>query len=179
MTEGRDFETAHEVSEYLLKVTGDSMMNNDFDTFSSAFHLPHTITTFEATSVLRTLKDMRRVFCNVRAHYIRIGVTQLVRYSVAATFKTPDRVEATHVAHLMNGARQLAEPSSVFSVLERIERRWQITSSQYAIADLKGHSRALIISASPDTDTRQTGQADETGAPSAIIPTHPTGRHMQ
>jgi len=151
-----DFKSAKDVSEYLLKVTGDAMMAGDFDRFAQHFHLPQTVTTFDSQSLLQTRQDVRQIFDNVRAHYRKIGVRELVRYCVAAEFKGPDKIEATHISHLMNGTRQLAEPSAGFSLLHRIEGRWMVKGSQYAIADSIGHGRALIISAAPLPHPNQT-----------------------
>ncbi|MFK7754535.1 MAG: hypothetical protein AB8B51_18550 [Sedimentitalea sp.] len=139
-------EPAKHVSERLLKITGDALMSNDVKSFASVFSLPHSITTFEAVTVLRTLDDVKKMYYNVQRHYHSIGVTDLVRYCVAAAYKSADQIEATHVAHLMQGAHRLAEPATVFSTLERIDGEWMITSSQYAIDNARGHSSAMTLS---------------------------------
>lgn len=136
--------TAREVSEYLLRLTARALMTRDFDSFSGAFALPQLIRTSTSEVVLTRREDLRKMFDALCDHFEANNVTYLGRRCVAADFRTPDRVEATHVSSVLAGDREVSPPYPVFSVLERIEGNWQIISSEYAIDDETPHGKVML-----------------------------------
>ena len=136
-------QTAKEISEMLLKITGDALLSNDFETFAPCFHLPHLIETPDCKKVLENLDDMRVVFDRVSDDYHRRQVTNLVRICEVAEFRGDTRIEATHVTHMMCGNQRVVDPFPAFSVLEFIDGRWRVSSSQYAVDKHTAVGRAL------------------------------------
>ncbi|MEM6408770.1 MAG: hypothetical protein AAF700_10160 [Pseudomonadota bacterium] len=124
---------ARQIANDMLEFTGTTMLAGEFDRFASAFKFPHVVTTMEKTIRIETPQDMKRLFDNLRDTYDRIGLTHMVRECVAAHFRTPERLEVTHVSQMMAGTRRLEEPFPVFSILEKINGSWLISSSDYAI----------------------------------------------
>lgn len=135
--------TAKEVSEMLLKQTGDALLSNDFALFAQCFHLPHTIETGDNKRVLKTFAEMRAVFDSVVGDYARKRVTDLVRITEVAEFRSDTRIEAAHMTHMMSGDQRVTDPFPCFSVLEFIDDCWRSTASQYAVDTHTTVGRAL------------------------------------
>ena len=140
-------QTAKQVSEMLLELTGTALLNNNFNLFSQCFHVPHVIETAENKKVLKTLDDLEFVFDSVVEDYRRKRVTNLVRICDVAEFRSDTRVEATHITHMMSGDVRVADPFPVFSVLELIDGGWRGTSSQYAVDRDTTVGRAIRMTA--------------------------------
>lgn len=125
--------SAKEISEMLLEITGKALLAADFDAFAPCFHLPHFIASSEDKTVLETTEDLLRVFKLVTLDYAVKRVTDLVRYCEIAEFKSPTRIDAVHITHVMAGNLRVVEPFPTFSELKLTDGRWQISSSQYAV----------------------------------------------
>ena len=130
---GTDGYSATEISEMLLEMTGNAMLEKDFEAFARCFHLPHILETPDEKTVLKTRVALRALFDRVTHDHADRNVNNLIRICEVAEFRGPFRVEATHITHLMSGTQRVADPFPTFSVLEYIDNRWQITSSQYAV----------------------------------------------
>ncbi|MEM9787188.1 MAG: hypothetical protein AAF801_11850 [Pseudomonadota bacterium] len=138
-----ELKTAREISEYLLKVTADALMQQDFDSFAAVFGLPQTMTTAHREIRLLTRDDLRTAFDQMCHHFQSIGVTELRRTCEAAEFHGPDRVEATHTSYVIRHGKELTPPYPVYSVLERIDGHWKVTRTDYALSDDLPQARAL------------------------------------
>lgn len=135
--------TARQISEHLLEVTGKALLSNDFDAFAPCFHLPHVIETPDKKTILKTRAALQEVFARVAQDYAERNITNLVRICEVAEFRGPFRIEATHVTHMMSGNLRVLDPFPNYSVLEYIDARWQISSSQYAVDKKTTVGRAL------------------------------------
>ena len=135
--------SAKDISEDLLKRSGDALFNGDFAGFADCFALPQEMETFDGRRLIASESDLRAVFDGVRGYFRSIGVTLLERRCVAARFASDTRVEATHISRLISGATITQTPYPVFSVIERGEHGWRVTHGKYAIADAPAHTRAL------------------------------------
>ncbi|MDX8351150.1 hypothetical protein [Cognatiyoonia sp. IB215182] len=138
-----ELKTAKEISEHLLKVTADALMQHDFESFASAFGLPQTMTTIESEIRLLTRDDLRMAFEQMCDCFQSMGMTELRRVCEAAAFCGPDRVEATHTSHVLAHGKDIVPPYPVFSVLERLDGQWKITGSDYALAGDQPQAKAL------------------------------------
>ncbi|MEM6305831.1 MAG: hypothetical protein AAF744_14020 [Pseudomonadota bacterium] len=126
-------QTAEDVSQMLLDLTGEALLSNRFETFAACFHLPHMIETADQKRVLRTRRELQAVFDSVTDDYRRKRITALVRVCDVAEFKSDTCVHATHTTHMMAGQQRIGEPFPNFTVIEHIDGRWQCTSTQYAV----------------------------------------------
>ncbi|MEQ6248775.1 hypothetical protein ABMC89_07790 [Sulfitobacter sp. HNIBRBA3233] len=136
-------ETAKDVSQRLLEITGTALLSGDFDRFMSCFHLPHCIETSDRKAVLETRDQMRAVFDRVVCDYRRKGVTDLVRVCDVAEFRGSDRIEATHTTHMMAGNYRVQDPFPAFCVIARVDGDWKLSASQYAVDNNTTVGRAL------------------------------------
>ncbi len=138
------FKTAQEVSEYLLDKTGWAILRNDAEAILPYFLIPAEIETFEGRRLLKTRDDIRKVFNAVNAHYRTIGVTDMVRYCVEASFSDPKTVIAMHETRLITGSIITRNPFPTLSVLKLDQEQWKIASCSYAIEDQEEHNTALM-----------------------------------
>ena len=138
------FATARDVSEHLLDMTGRAIMGGDLGLFMSCFRLPTEVETFEGKRRIRTARQLEQMFHAVTTHYQRIGVTDMVRHCVEASFSDPKTVVAMHDTRLMSGNILIHRPFSTLSVLRFDGIRWQIASSSHAIDDERDHTAALL-----------------------------------
>lgn len=130
--------TAIGIAQWLLDETGSAYMENDFDRFINCFDLPHRIETATCKQTVKTVDEFRTLFENVSQSYQVMQTTALVRICDIAEFRTPKRIEATHITHIMSGNRRVVPPYPCFSVLTLREGRWRVASSQYDV-DLSTH----------------------------------------
>ncbi|KIN68690.1 hypothetical protein Z948_2421 [Sulfitobacter donghicola DSW-25 = KCTC 12864 = JCM 14565] len=130
---GEDLRPAKEISEMILEITGKALLAGDFDSFAARFHLPHFISSIESNTVLETHDELLHVFKKVTQDYAIKGITNLVRICDVAEYRSPTRIEATHIAHMMAGDDRIGHAIPCFSVLEKIEGVWKVSSSQYAV----------------------------------------------
>jgi hypothetical protein len=138
------FDTAKDVSEYLLEKTGQAYRDNDPDAFVLCFHLPVLIQTYDGQSTITTKDGLRRVYQSVKTHYDNLGVTDLVRNCVEASFIDETTVLATHETRLLRGTLIVQRPFPTLSVLRFSDDDWKICSSIYAISDRDDHNAALL-----------------------------------
>lgn len=134
---------ATDIAQALLEVTGNALMSEDFAAFAAVFHVPQVMTTMAGPIQMETIDDMRRAFDDMCQHFAAIGVTELIRNCVAAEYKTPTRIETTHVSELLHNGKRLSEPYPVFSVLEKIDGNWKVTGGEYALEPSNGQALAL------------------------------------
>ncbi len=135
--------TALKIAEAILEITGDALMTGDFDAFAAVFHVPQFMATMAGPVHMETVDDMRRCFDEMHQHFKGIGVTELVRACVAAEYKSPTRIESTHVTELLQNGKRLNEPYPVFSVLEKIDGDWKVTGGEYALEPSNGQALAI------------------------------------
>lgn len=135
--------TARQVSEMLLKKTASALMTRDFGAFEDAFHLPQVMTTNDSKIRVTDRKGLAQIFEKMCDHFEACGVTSLVRECEAAEYRSPTRVEATHISHVVADSQHVKPPYPVFSVLEWIDGRWKIVSSDYALDDDCGQAVAM------------------------------------
>lgn len=138
------FKTAHEVSEYLLEETGRAILCNDAEAILRYFLVPAEIQTYDGRQILQTRADIRRLFNAVSAHYSAIGVTDMARHCVEASFTDPKTVVAMHETRLITGSLIKRDPFATLSVLKLDGQQWKIASCNYAIEDQEEHNAALM-----------------------------------
>ncbi|MEM9578932.1 MAG: hypothetical protein AAF999_18220 [Pseudomonadota bacterium] len=138
------FKTARDVSEHLLEKTEQAILSYSIDGFLPCFCLPTEIQTFDGRRLIRTDEELRHLFLAVTKHYATIGVTDMVRHCVEASFTDPQTVVAMHETRLITGNVITRNPFPALSVLKFNGTVWQISSCSYAIEDQREHNAALM-----------------------------------
>ena len=134
---------ASDVSQALLDVTGNALLAGDFDAFASVFHTPQHMTTMAGPIYMETTEDMQRAFDEMHKYLTSIGATDLVRKCIAAAYETPTHIDATHTSEVLRNGKRLSEPSTGFSILQKIDGNWKVTGSQYAHEANDGQAMAI------------------------------------
>jgi len=158
MTDLSDTE-ARRIATDLLEITRSGMLNGDFTSFFKQFQLPQTIMTFDGKTEVHTPEAFRKIFDDIRRYQHSLGVTDIVRYCVAASFKGPDRIETTHMTHLLSGERQLSASYPTFSVLSLIDGDWRIILADYAV-EPGSHLSRVLLQRVRDAETQPPGPSD-------------------
>ena len=138
--------TAHQVSEHLLELTGHALMNGDLDAFCTAMTFPYELETGNGKRLYHSPKEFADVFQAVHTHLKQMRVTMLVRHCVAAEFRDPDQVVATHETRLISDGLLIEEPFPTLSVIVRGDNNaWKLRTSSYSVPDDSLYSSALDI----------------------------------
>lgn len=155
---GAKSEIARDISERLLALTGQALLANDFESFARHFQLPHFIATLEHERTIETQEELCALFMRVTEDYQRRRVTDLVRFCDVAEFRTPTRIEATHTTHMMSGDQRVIDPFPTFSVLDKIDGDWKVSSSQYAVDTNTTVGHALKSTLDPQSGASKHGR---------------------
>ena len=131
------------IAEEMLERTGVALKRGDFDDFAACFAYPHAIDTFDGPRILHDEDDLLETFDAVRAYYDTIGVTEIVRTCVAASYLDDRTIETTHETRLICNGLLTRRPFPVYTIIVHQDDRWLFRSSQYAIADSDDHNSAL------------------------------------
>ncbi len=126
--------TAQEVSEHLLDLTGHALMSGDMRTFLDALSFPYELETESGKRLYHAADEIEDVFHAVHDHLKQMRVTILARHCVAAEFRTPDEVIATHETRLISDGLLIEDPFPTLSVLVRgADGDWKIRASSYDV----------------------------------------------
>lgn len=143
MTNVQTLQSAREIAEHCLEISGRALRTRDFGLIATVFHLPQIMSVPGARVTVLNHQQFERIFFEMCSHFDSIGLTDLVRRCEAAEFRGPDRIEATHISHLISGTKHLQAPYPVFNVIERIDGQWRVTESDYAFDENGGQARAI------------------------------------
>lgn len=131
----KSFESAKDISQFLLDRTGYGLLTENFDLFAGCFGLPTEIHTYDGRQVLTTKAQLREVYDRVRTFYLCHNVTHLIRECTEAQFCDDTSLKAVHETRLLSGTRSVKDPYAALSFLRRIDGYWKIVRSDYAVSD--------------------------------------------
>ena len=141
---GASSNDAVEVVETFLAATGRAFMDDDFGAFARHFRLPSRIETFSGVADLRTEADLKRSYDGMKQHFAHAGVKEMLRMCVKADFAGPDRIESSHITHLLDGATWIETPCLCTAVFEKAGGDWKATAMSFAVDDRLGHAGAIL-----------------------------------
>ena len=143
------FTDAREVHEHLLRVTCEAYFAGDEAAFVRRFVVPQTITTLNGRTRLETAQDVANLFHLQRMRNLRLGVTDMVRISIAAEYLDADTVRGTHVTYILRDRLLLSEPYPNTGILKRVNGFWMISDSEYGDEDPAWLAAAAELSRPP------------------------------
>jgi len=137
MTEA-DHSAAEALAHAFLDKTGTSILNGDFQTYASCFHLPQRVETFDGLKLLETENDLKSVYESVHNWLLKMGATDFSRHILAAEFRGEDVLGVAYETRIMRDTELLADPYPNYGRIARIDGTWKIVDGMYAtnIADL-------------------------------------------
>lgn len=138
---------ADEVANELLFRTGKMLETGEAYWIRDCFYFPQTVETFVGKRMLFSDECVIEVFTSIRQLYERENVTDIARTVISAERLAPDLIGSVHVAKLLREDGQpYRAPYPVYSLIRKINRRWKITSTLYAILDSYDHNKCLSFS---------------------------------
>ena len=78
---------AKTIATALLQDTRLEMFGGSYDVWIASFALPQEVQNFDGQQVLQTVGDLRALYHTLSAHLSRRGITDIVRYVIAAEFR--------------------------------------------------------------------------------------------
>jgi hypothetical protein len=133
MTTGSQGENVMVICEHLLDLTRRALLEGDFDAFEQAFMLPHIHTTRDGTTFLETREDLQELHTRMTREFARLGVDDIHRVILSASFVGSDRIVVQTVSHLLSGGRRVNTPFPVMTELQRCGPQWRIASANYVV----------------------------------------------
>lgn len=132
------------IHDALLERVRAAYLSGDFETFRTVFALPHVVDTFEGQRTVTTGKQHRRMFDAMRAVLQDMGVIDMKRRTIEASFVAEDKIDTTFVTEYILKGYKVSEESVGNSLLVRqSDGSWKVTHSRYATR-MNAVSRALI-----------------------------------
>lgn len=137
------FETAWQVSDYLLEVTRMALFDNDVVAYCRRFDLPSEVATDLGVQILKTSSQVAEVLAGVRRHVKAVKAQDLCRKVTSARFVTPDMIHSTHESYwlLRGGVRSHSLAAEGIAVLR--DGLWRIRASHYSVSGFPLLDRAL------------------------------------
>lgn len=137
-------QTALQITEWLLALTGDAMMADDFEAFHRHQILPQPIETFEGRKMVTTPAQMQSVFESVRAHQKRLGVTRLERRCAEAKFVGRENLEAVYTSFAYRDRTLIQQPYQSFAFLRLVNDEWKFAYCMYGVPGESRLNDALL-----------------------------------
>ena len=127
---------AQQVSEHLLALPGRALLAGDAQAFTSAFMCPFELETANGKRMCHAPRDIQDVFQTVHDHLKQMRVTILARHCVAAEFRAPDEVVATHETRLISNGLLIEDSFPTLSVIVRGPNdAWKIRAASYDVPE--------------------------------------------
>lgn len=109
-------------------------MTGDMSAFADCVAFPFELVTASGRRVLEAPEDLTSILSAMHNHLQQMGVTILARHCVAAEYRTPDEIVATHETRLISNGLLIEDPFPTLSVLIRTpDGAWKIRSSSYDV----------------------------------------------
>ena len=137
-------QSAKDIAGHILEETGQGLLTRDPARFVPHFLTPHKIIAPDGVNWLNTEEDLTRKFHDVSALLHEMGVTDLIRYIVAAEFVSDTEMTATHESHTMVGNTRTKDPYPVFSTYRLTDGQWRIATSEYGLPQGSKQADVLI-----------------------------------
>jgi hypothetical protein len=139
-----DAQEARSIAQVLLERAGAALMSQDFPAFTDCFEFPYDLETINGLKRLEMPEDLRIVFFNVHTQFRRIGVTQMERYVVEASFRASTTILCTHETRLFHDWYMVQKPYPVFSILSLGDDDvWRFNYGTYGLEATAEHKNAL------------------------------------
>ncbi|WP_299687823.1 hypothetical protein [uncultured Tateyamaria sp.] len=119
-------------------------MSGDLSAFADAITFPYELETSNSKRLYHALDEFEEVFQAVHEHLKQMRVTILARHCVAAAFRNPDEIVATHETRLISDGLLIEDPFPTLSILVRTESgAWKVRTSSYYVPDDSLYHSAL------------------------------------
>jgi ketosteroid isomerase-like protein len=121
-------------------------VHGQIDGVEDCFALPATVATPDGVRVIRTPREVRRVFEQVRELLAKDKAVDVVRTVLESKFVSDTEIESIHISSTIKPTGEaVRSPYPVFSLLRACDDgAWRIAHCTYAIDGQKDLSEALL-----------------------------------
>jgi hypothetical protein len=126
---------AQRIYQYLLDEIGDAISQRNFKKYRDFFQLPHRLETFEATVIIESVADLKKMYDTTCQRLESGGIKELTRNCTIASLDTPDTIIGSHETRLIDGSNRIQESYTALSTLRFESGVWRVADSQYAESD--------------------------------------------
>lgn len=142
-------QTPDDIAHRFLEITGRALDEGDICAFRDCFGERLTLATRVGEREVVSGPEIDATFGRVRGHYQRQRVSRMTRRLLATLDVHADMFVSVHETRLYHGRRLVQEPFKTLSTFRRIDGRWRIVDSCYAISGSPDHERALLGPGAP------------------------------
>ncbi|MCF2872518.1 hypothetical protein L0664_15690 [Octadecabacter sp. G9-8] len=132
-----------------IDVLSDALLRADAETFISRMSYPNVMVCDGGTTVIKDGAHERAILAEYFETLRMQRVTAFIRLCTEAEFITPDRIEGTHISHMMSSGHRLNKPYPNRLRLERINGHWLETASANALRRAGGIMSLPIVADDP------------------------------
>jgi hypothetical protein len=142
---------AQAILEQCLADITEGLLTQTYDLFRPWFGFPYDIHCFEGHARFETDADLRAMFDRACAHYVREGVTDLIRVIREVSHPGPGRMHCLYETREITGRDTLAGDSffCLAELKQTPEGRWCIRRGEYDLYPTDAKHQVLIDSAPP------------------------------
>lgn len=129
---------AKQIADHVLSVTGQALLDGDFDAFKKWFSLPYRVICLDGVCNYDTMDCFRQLFTRISSRYIRISATNLIRIVREVDWITPDRIRCLYETRVIaTGNTLYGDPFFCLTELRRDPEDgvWRVVSSAYAMEE--------------------------------------------
>lgn len=134
---------AKSLCEAMVQGTKQSVLDRNYDAYSSYFHIPFIMQTQLGDVTVSSDAEHREIFTRVMWQYRKQKVTDAKRTLLAAHIFENEEVVCVHESMLYSGAVLIQSSIKVLSTLRKFRDRWLIVDSRYSVGDCIDLNRAL------------------------------------
>lgn len=133
------------IAEELLELTGEALLNSDFEAFKLHFELPLRLETTDGHRFLETECAFKEVFGAWIRHLKNTRIEDFVRTVVFAEFVDAETIRSVHLSSEIRSGGELGGSAyPVHSTLVRKGAAWKITTCLYVFHDDPTRNRVFV-----------------------------------
>lgn len=128
-------QSAQHIYQELLDKIGAACGVGDFDAYSSYFHLPHLVQSFDDRMTISTRAQLHSMFKDLQRELEVHNVASMTRHCTAAEFQDADMIKGVHQVWLVSRTSEVHDSYISLTTLRCGADGWQVCKSQYAGAE--------------------------------------------
>ena len=120
----------------IIENTGIAIVSGDYEAFARHFVLPFQLETLDELRICKEESEFRSIFDAVHNRLTKQRVTLMARNCIAAEFRGPNTIIATHETRLISHNQLIEDPFPVMSIFERQpDAEWRSNAASYCVQD--------------------------------------------
>jgi hypothetical protein len=122
------------LQSYLDEVSA-AALNNDWETYRKAIHLPCAVISHTGSKIVATEEDLRAGFDDFCSTLRIQRVTDYIRLVDQATMLDEDLISGSYISHVISGGQRILAPFRSNMTLRKVGGRWCAASVSNGLAN--------------------------------------------